>query len=653
MVDTQSRSYFEGRIEELVREFIIKQTENIITTNRFLIPFEEDVVYQYFIENPEDFTKILRQKTEIAIRNYNLPIDINKLRIAYDHNFLVISRLRDLKANMIYKAEVFDGVIVGETAIKAYTKKGKSYCKACVRTYDVDLSNEKIELPNCTECKKLTQIDKKSIEYGEMKEVILREPFDESMDRQPSEYSCIVNDVLVKDVFTGKKLRVVGMRGIIFNKKENRHPFYIQILSIDDLGDPKDLYPDQSEIEFFRQESLKSDYESKLIYSFSPDIFSPPNSLLWFVKMSILLFLSTGNAVEGKRQFINLFLCGDPGVGKSTMMKAAIALSPKSMYISGNGASEAGLTAIIEKQADGKFIAKAGILPLCDGGFAAVDEMNLMSKEHQNSLQESMENQFITKAKAVNIQLPSRCGIIGGANPIYGRYDFDRSVIDNLEIAIPLLNRFDLKWNIIDQVDEAQDRAITNHIFSYHQDPEKLLNDVPYSKTQLIKLMNYVRKQEPELTEDVQKRIADFVEKIRKITKDKHSMPIDRRIIESLTRLSVARAKLLLKPKVETSDVDYISNLYLQSLESFGIDTKTDLVQNKFYDTRELNQQQTFDKAFDDCKDKDESVDMVQVIEKLSCTKHFDEYKAKSYFEKMIASRKLYELRSGRWKKVD
>lgn len=652
MVDTQSKAYYEQRIEEIVNEFLIKQTDKIITTNRFLIPFEENVVYQYFIENPEEFTKILHKKTELAIKNYNLPIDINKLRIAYDHNFLVVKKLRDLKADMIYKAEVFDGVIVGESAIKAYTKKGKSFCKNCVRVYDVDLSNDKIELPNCSECKKLTSIDKKTIEYGEMKEVILREPFDESMDKQPMEYSCLVNDILIKDVYTSKKLRVVGMRGIILNKKENRHPFYIQILSVDDLGDPKDLYPDQNEIDYFHNEALKSEYEANLINSFSPDIFSPPNSLLWNVKMSILLFLSTGNAVEGKRQFINLFLCGDPGVGKSTMMKAAIALSPKSMYISGNGASEAGLTAIIEKQPDGKFMAKAGILPMCDGGFAAVDEMNLMSKEHQNSLQESMENQFITKAKAVNIQLPSRCGIIGGANPIYGRYDFDRSVIDNLEIAIPLLNRFDLKWNIIDHVDEAQDRAIANHILKYHMNPQELINDAPFSKTQMIKLLNYIRKQEPILTEQVQKRIADFVERIRRITKDKHSMPIDRRIIESLTRLSVARAKLLLKKTVEESDVDYISNLYLYSLESFGIDTKTELVQNKFYDTRELNQQQTFDKAFDECKDQEDSVDMVQVIEKLACTKHFDEYKAKSFFEKQIAGRKLYELKSGRWKKV-
>ena len=44
---------------------------------------------------------------------------------------------------------------------------------------------------------------------------------------------------------------------------------------------------------------------------------------------------------------------------------------------------------------------------------------------------------------------------------------------------------------------------------------------------------------------------------------------------------------------------------------------------------------------------------MVDVIEKMSTTKLFDEYKAKSYFEKMIATRKLYELASGRWKRVD
>ena len=66
-----------------------------------------------------------------------------------------------------------------------------------------------------------------------------------------------------------------------------------------------------------------------------------------------------------------------------------------------------------------------------------------------------------------------------------------------------------------------------------------------------------------------------------------------------------------------------------------------------------MNQDQTFWKIFNECKDSEGGVDMVQAIEKLACTKVFDEYKAKSYFERMIGKRRLYELKSGKWKKVD
>ena len=654
MVDTETPAYFEGRIEEVVNDFILKQTDKIIKTNCFIIPFEEDMVYKYFIDNPELFTRILYQKTSKAIQSYNLPINIKNLRIAYDTNFLALSRLRSLGAEMLYKAQTFDAVIVGEGEIKAYTKSGKAYCKNCIKSFDVDLSTEKIELPNCSSCKKLTEIDKKTIQYGEMKEVIIREPFEMSVDRQPIEYSsCYVKDNWIHQIYTGKKVRIVGMRGVIMNKKENRHRLYIEILSADELADSKDILPDNAEILSFKEEAAQPDFLERLITSFAPDLYCAKESVLWNVKYSTLLFLATGNAIENKRQFVNLFLCGDPGVGKSTIMKYVVSISPHSMYISGNGASEAGLTAIIEKQPDGKYIAKAGILPMCDGGFAAVDEMNLMSKENQNSLQESMENQFVTKAKAANIQLPSRCGVLGGANPMFGKWDFDRTVIENLEMSVPLLNRFDLKWNIIDQINEIEDAQIITHAFKYMTDSKSMLEQLPFPRLRMIKYLNFVRQHQPILLPEVEKKIANFVNKIRAITKDKRSMPMDKRIIESLTRLSIAHAKLLLKETVQESDVDVITNLYLKSLETFGIDTKSEITQTKFYDSKELNQTQTFWKCFDESMDAEGSVDMVVVIDKLACTKFFDEYRAKSFFEKMIASRKLYEVTSGRWKKVD
>ena len=334
-------------------------------------------------------------------------------------------------------------------------------------------------------------------------------------------------------------------------------------------------------------------------------------------------------------------------------MKYAASITPHSLYVAGNSSSKAGLTAIVEKQIDGRYIVKAGVLPLCNNGFCMVDEFNLMEPEDQNGLQEAMENQIVTKAKAAIAQFPAKCGVVGGANPVYGKYDEDRTVLENLNISVPLLSRFDLKWCLLDRPEKSLDTAITKLLLNFHKNSEKVDNEVPFNKEQMRKYLNYIRTLEPEITPEAEEAIINFVNKARALNKDQKSMPIDKRIIETTIRLSVARAKILMKDFVEVKDVEDITNLYLKSLQSFGIDTKTELVQDKFFDKHEMNQDHTFWKMFDECMDAQGAVDMVQVIEKCACTKAFDEYKAKSYFERMVARRRLYELKSGKWKKVD
>lgn len=648
----KTEAWYKEKIYDLVENNLISNHSKIIKKNEFIVVLEDEDLFDFFINDTEGFSIQLNNCLKQCVDEFDYPINLNKLRIVYDSNFFINDRLRDLDSSTINKMVSFDGVVVGENTIKAYMKKGKAVCSKCYKKIPFDVKADRIEAPFCSTCNQVASIREELCEYGEIKDIIVREPFNESIEKQPIEYLCKVKDNLIKEVYIGKKIRAVGVRRVI-KQKYNEHPFEFRIYGLEDLGDPKDILPTDEEIKVFKSKTAIPEFEAELVNSFAPDIFCTPNSTLWNIKFSIMLFLATGNNIEGKRQSINMFLCGDPGVAKSTLMKYAISISPHSMYVSGNGASEAGLTAIIEKQADGRYVAKAGILPLCDGGFAAVDEMNLMTPEHQNALQEAMENQFVTKAKAVSIQFPARCGVLGGANPIHGRYDFDRTVIDNVQLAIPLLNRFDIKWNMIDDREPSSDKSISHHILTYTSDPNSIINSAPFSKAGLIKYMNFVREQQPELTKEAREKIIAFVLKVRGITKDKHSMPVDRRIIESLARLCIARAKLLLKREVDESDVERVSELYLRSLESFGIDTKTDVVQNIFYDTKQLNQEETFWRIFDECKDNDESVNMVDVIDKLSCTKIFDEYKAKSYFEKQVVRHRLYELKSGRWKKVE
>ena len=76
-----------------------------------------------------------------------------------------------------------------------------------------------------------------------------------------------------------------------------------------------------------------------------------------------------------------------------------------------------------------------------------------------------MEQQQVSIAKAgVVATLPSRCSVIAAANPKSGRYAPDKSVSENLNMAGPLLSRFDLVFILRDEADSRQDELISGSI---------------------------------------------------------------------------------------------------------------------------------------------------------------------------------------------
>lgn len=653
MSERSKESYMDS-IYNSINDYLLKNTEEIIRTKTFKLVIDDIDVMNFF--KHESNYLILNSRLHLGklIENYNIPINIDDVTFLIDSTFLNQERFRDLKAKSFFKVICANSVIVGQGEIMAYLKKVNYQCDICGSSVTVNPEEDNREAVICRNCKKGRKINASRSEYGEIRTLIIREDFDESGDKQPIEYLAKIKDEFIHKFDIGNKVRFVGTRKVIINPKTTEYKIELDIISAEGLDDPKLVYLEQDEIKQFKKESKNVDkFTDDMINSFAPDVFCKKDSLLWNVKAAFLLFLIGGNNVDRKRQKLHLLLIGDPGVAKTTMMKFAVSISPKSMYVAGNATSRAGLTAIIEKQSDGKFIAKAGVLPLCDNGFAMVDEFNLMEKEDQNGLQEAMENQSVTKAKAVYAQFPARCGVVGGANPISGRYDPDMSVLENLGISPPLLSRYDMKWCLLDIVEKQKDSLITRHLLGFHSKSDKIDVEVPYDRTALTKYLNYVRTLEPELTESAKDEINNFVTRVRSLNKDQKSIPIDLRIIETTIRLCTARAKWLMKDFIEASDVKYVTDLYLKSLESFGIDTQGEITQNKFFDKDELNKVETFLKCFhDSCNDKGHA-DKMDVIDKMASTKWFDEWKAKSFFERMIRNGKLMELKDGSWKMVE
>lgn len=210
-----------------------------------------------------------------------------------------------------------------------------------------------------------------------------------------------------------------------------------------------------------------------LVYSFCPLIFGNEH-----VKAGLLLGLiggcsmpdqgSSSKSVVGVRSDAHVLVVGDPGLGKSQMLRFASTVAPRGVYVCGNTTSSTGLTVTLGRDAGGEYSLEAGALVLADRGVCCVDEFDKMSNQH-NALLETMEQQTVSIAKAgVICTLSARTAVLAAANPKGGSYRRDKTLLENLNLPAPLLSRFDMVFIMLDTNDARKDAMLAKHIVGMH-----------------------------------------------------------------------------------------------------------------------------------------------------------------------------------------
>jgi len=154
------------------------------------------------------------------------------------------------------------------------------------------------------------------------------------------------------------------------------------------------------------------------------------------------------------RPDIHVLMVGEPGMGKSQMLKHIVNVAPRGVYVCGSSTTNSGLTATLVRDTfTNEQTLEAGALVLSDLGICCIDEFDKMTSD-QSTLLEAMEQQTVSIAKGGILgSLSARCSVVACANPVGGHYNRSRTIMENIRITNAILSRFDLVFLMLDDPD--------------------------------------------------------------------------------------------------------------------------------------------------------------------------------------------------------
>ncbi|WP_296855344.1 minichromosome maintenance protein MCM [uncultured Methanobrevibacter sp.] len=536
--------------------------------------FDPDLA-DLLIEKPDEVI-LASQK---AIKNIDPLMKDAELNIRFE-NLTNNIPLSDLLSKYIGSFVSADGIVRKTDEIRPRIETGVFECRGCMRITEVEQTsgNHIMEPSLCSECGgrsfRLLQEDSK---YIDTQSARMQEPLENlSGGTEPKQMLMVLEDDLVDELNPGDKVRITGTLKTFREERSGKFKNYIYVNHIEPLEQEfEELELSEEDEERILELSRDPHIHDKIINSTAPSIKGHRD-----VKEAIALQLFGGTVQQLEdgtrlRGDLHILIVGDPGIGKSQILKYVSKLAPRSVYTSGKGTSGAGLTAAAVRDELGGWSLEAGALVLGDQGNVCVDELDKMRSEDRSALHEALEQQTVSIAKAgIMATLNTRCSVLAAANPKFGTFDQYKTLANQIDLPSPILSRFDLIFVIEDRPDVEKDRELAQHILKTHQ-----YSNIAYDiEPELLrKYIAYARKNiHPVLTDEANKVLEEFYVSVRTGGMEEGTpVPITPRQLEATIRLAEASAKLQLKNEVEASDAHRAINLQRRCLEKIGMDPDT------------------------------------------------------------------------------
>lgn len=695
MSKVQTSTFTDSALSDKVKEFLtrfkdkfgsykyVEQIDEMMPKNaKYIVVDYNDLVVEPEIEiiftiDPDRilnaFSRAINETLQTRFPDYAEKIkDESRVRLI---NYPLQRSLRQINAETIGNITSVSGMVVRASEVKPLAKELVFLCPDEHQTIVIQLKGMDVKTPmicNNPSCKHRDfELKPEASKFIDFQILRLQElPEDLPPGQLPHYIDVTIRQDLVDNARPGDRIILTGIVRVeqesiagITRGHSGLYRLRIEGNNIEFLGGRGS----KTSRKIVREEVSPEDEKMIKILSQSPNIyqklidsFAPHIQGQSLIKEAILLLivgsnqrlLGDGSKIRGD---INVFLVGDPGTAKSEMLKFCARIAPRGLYTSGRGSTAAGLTAAVVRDKTGIMMLEAGAVVLGDQGLVCIDEFDKMKPEDRSALHEVMEQQSASIAKGgIVATLNARTSILAAANPMYGKYDPFKNITENVNLPIPLLTRFDLIFVVRDIPGREKDEKIARHIIDLHT-PQGTDKRSVIDVDTLTKYLSYAKRSSPDLTKEAEEKILEYYLQMRNV-ESPEMITVTPRQLEGIIRLSTARARLLMKDKVEEEDAERAIFLIQSMLQDAGVDVNTGKVDLGVLQGRprsEVSKMQLFMDILKSMEgDNKIAVEEKAFVKELQKTEKFTEEEARNYVRRMLREASIYESKPGHYNRV-